>query len=866
MKRTAYIFAMLIALTACQEELIQDISSDGFVGTIEDFADQTRTSLADGNYIAWSEGDRIAVFQGGADPDCFEVADASAGKTRASFEAVSTSGNDGQNQKYSENIAIYPYSSASSCLTDKVSGGKVLSYTVKPVNYPSIQSYKEDSFPTDALVMAAVTDGLSDRDLHFKAASAVLRFKVKGTTSLQSIKVTGNSDEPLSGNASVGVNTDGSSPTVSMTNTPSSVILDCGKGVALDESEATVFMLCIPPTDFAEGFTVTFTDTEGVEDVRTVSKSISVKQGHIFGMSEITFGQQSGSSGEYDYIDEYGINHGSGVEIDGVVWAPVNCGYHETDFKYGKLYQWGRKYGQGYSGASYDVSGNYVGTISDSAVPSVVDAVVSLAEAQSQDNEEIFYKAATSLSDVIYPSGIPLWNIGNETFPKKTEYDPCPEGWRVPTLAELTNLKAHKSSWTDSQGFNGLWFSGKTSYSSTAPRVFLCAAGFHEYRRQEAESRGLDGRYWSSKSSSSYAYRLNFDHNGNNVLTTSNSRVNGYSVRCVKDDGALVPVASVTLDKSFLTMDEWDTYTLSASISPSDANHQSAHWWSDDESVATVDQSGVVTAVSAGTATITAMAGMKIATCTVTVKDQSVAQEGDYIDEYGINHGQGVEIDGVVWAPVNCGYHKDDYEYGKLYQWGRKYGQGYDGNLYDVNGQNVGTYSDSSVPSIEEGGVSVVTGNHPSKENIFYIVTLVNYYDWVYPQDGKLWNSGTESKPVKTEYDPCPEGWRVPTYAELNELRQNRSSWTSKDGQNGYWFSGASSYNDKVPQVFFPAAGRRDDFTGTANTRGDRGDYWSSGPLGCYAYSLYFRSSYANMNDIGSRAYGYSVRCVQVID
>ena len=40
-----------------------------------------------------------------------------------------------------------------------------------------------------------------------------------------------------------------------------------------------------------------------------------------------------------DYIDEYGINQGAGVEIDGVVWAPVNCGYHATDYPYGKLYQ-----------------------------------------------------------------------------------------------------------------------------------------------------------------------------------------------------------------------------------------------------------------------------------------------------------------------------------------------------------------------------------------------------------------------------------------------------------------------------------------------------------------------------------------------
>ena len=132
-----------------------------------------------------------------------------------------------------------------------------------------------------------------------------------------------------------------------------------------------------------------------------------------------------------------------------------------------------------------------------------------------------------------------------------------------------------------------------------------------------------------------------------------------------------------------------------------------------------------------------------------------------YIDEYGINHGPGVEIDGVVWAPVNCGYHETDYPWGKLYQWGRKYGQGYSGIQYDVNGNNIGKISDATVPVIEEGGVSVVVGNNKNNENVFYQGTFKYDYDWVYPQDGKLWNIGTESGPVKTEYDPCPDGWRV---------------------------------------------------------------------------------------------------------
>ena len=242
-------------------------------------------------------------------------------------------------------------------------------------------------------------------------------------------------------------------------------------------------------------------------------------------------------------------------------------------------------------------------------------------------------------------------------------------------------------------------------------------------------------------------------------------------------------------------------------------------------------------------------------------------QEVDYIDEYGINHGQGVEIDGVVWAPVNCGYHATDFKYGKLYQWGRKYGQGYDGRLYDVNGKDVGTYADSSVPTIEEGGVSAITGQHKSKANVFFTSTSEFNYDWLYPQDDKLWNSGSESAPVKTEYDPCPEGWRVPTYAELDELSNNYSSWTTADnGQIGRWFSGPNSYTATVPQVFFPAAGDRSYYDGNAYYRGDSSRYWSSRPNNASAKTLSFSSISSVYMGSGSRANGYSVRCVQTTD
>ena len=222
----------------------------------------------------------------------------------------------------------------------------------------------------------------------------------------------------------------------------------------------------------------------------------------------------------------------------------------------------------------------------------------------------------------------------------------------------------------------------------------------------------------------------------------------------------------------------------------------------------------------------------------------------DYIDEYGINHGQGVKIGATVWAPVNCGYHATDYKYGKLYQWGRKYGQGYD--------------DDASVPEIVEGPVSLSVGQSEANAGKFYYNSYD--WDWLTPQDDNLWNSGTEDNPVKTEYDPCPDGWRVPTYSELSELRTNYSSWTTdENGQTGYWFSGTEPYSESVPRVFFPAAGYRYDDDGSANGRGGSGCYWSSITDSSYANYIYFGSSNVGMGHY-SRADGFSVRCLQITD
>jgi uncharacterized protein YjdB len=79
-------------------------------------------------------------------------------------------------------------------------------------------------------------------------------------------------------------------------------------------------------------------------------------------------------------------------------------------------------------------------------------------------------------------------------------------------------------------------------------------------------------------------------------------------------------VTGVTLPET-LSLDPGETATLTADVEPVEASNQAVSWTSDDEDVATVDEEGLVTAQSMGSAVITAttLDGGHTDTCTVTV-------------------------------------------------------------------------------------------------------------------------------------------------------------------------------------------------------------------------------------------------------
>ena len=86
-----------------------------------------------------------------------------------------------------------------------------------------------------------------------------------------------------------------------------------------------------------------------------------------------------------------------------------------------------------------------------------------------------------------------------------------------------------------------------------------------------------------------------------------------------------IPVETITLSETSYEMYPNDTLQLTTTINPNTATNQVISWESSNESVATVNDEGLVTAVSVGNATIiaTAVDGSNVyATCTITVNEK----------------------------------------------------------------------------------------------------------------------------------------------------------------------------------------------------------------------------------------------------
>ena len=180
---------------------------------------------------------------------------------------------------------------------------------------------------------------------------------------------------------------------------------------------------------------------------------------------------------------------------------------------------------------------------------------------------------------------------------------------------------------------------------------------------------------------------------------------------------------------------------------------------------------------------------------------------------------------GKIWMDRNLGASRvarsssDAAAYGDLYQWGRAF----DGHEIRTSGTT--TLSDSDTPGHGE-----------------FILAPDSPYDWRSPQNDDLWQG------VDGINNPCPDGYRLPTEAELDAERQ---SWTSNDAAGAF-----------ASHLKLPVAGYRDYSSGSLENVGSSGRYWSGTVVDTRSRGLRIFGTSAFMSSY-RRANGYSVRCIK---
>ncbi|MBO5522210.1 MAG: Ig domain-containing protein [Roseburia sp.] len=142
-------------------------------------------------------------------------------------------------------------------------------------------------------------------------------------------------------------------------------------------------------------------------------------------------------------------------------------------------------------------------------------------------------------------------------------------------------------------------------------------------------------------------------------IATVTAKVDGKKAACqVTVTEPVIEVGSISLNLSTLQLNEGESSVLTATVSPYNATDKTVMWVTSNAGVATV-KDGVVSAVAPGTAIITAMAGNKKATCSVTVNKVNTVADNvetlkNYIDKNGTLNSKGNRF--IKRIDINDGY------------------------------------------------------------------------------------------------------------------------------------------------------------------------------------------------------------------
>ncbi len=474
------------------------------------------------------------------------------------------------------------------------------------------------------------------------------------------------------------------------------------------------------------------------------------------------------------------------VMSSGQIWMDRNLGAAQVGISfddedaYGDLYQWGRL-NDGHEIRTSDITS----TRSNTDVPGHDD----------------FITPNVSGYDWRVSANNDLWQgvsgINN----------PCPSGFRVPTVTELEIERLS-------------WATNNSAGAFTSPAK-LVMAGKRRLLTGVVEDSGEKGEYWSSTTAGTV--KVYYLHMGDDfAVIWEDWRGSGNSVRCIMD---IDPDQDLDMDGQ--TVNEGDCSGLDATIytGASEICEDGIDQDCNGMDAPCVDQDGDGQSVSQGDCNDlddTIYIGAP-EVCEDTI-DQNCDGEDESCPEIVVSAG-------MSWMDRNLGASRvatsymDSEAYGNLYQWGRL-----------ADGHESRTSQTTSTRSILDA---------PGHDD--FITVSFPFTDWRTPNNGNLWQG------VAGINNPCPTGFRLPTATELDT---ERASWHPQNSAGAY----ASSAK-------FVVAGYRDSESGGVNEEDSEGYYWTSTitsyQFGDRADFLVIRPSNTQMSYVNNRATGHSVRCIQ---
>ena len=166
------------------------------------------------------------------------------------------------------------------------------------------------------------------------------------------------------------------------------------------------------------------------------------------------------------------------------------------------------------------------------------------------------------------------------------------------------------------------------------------------------------------------------------------------------------PVAGIKLDKYQLTITEGDKATLTATVLPDNATNKNVSWTSSNEKVATVSNTGEVTAVAPGKATITVTAedGAKTAKCEVTIEKRIYQVETITLDKTSLEivEGDKATLTATV-KPDNATYK---------------------GIIWSSSDEKVATIKDGEITAIAPGTATITAKAEKDDRSALCVVTV----------------------------------------------------------------------------------------------------------------------------------------------